>query len=270
MQPDIRSSQTREPPVYIASGALVSPALPLIPALEVALDSGADGFELQGGQIALAVTPDEVKRLPELLRAFRAPPILHAAHPLFQNGQPQRDLISPTLLQARTFGCRLIVFPLGDVARADEDALAALRDTLARLGHDFPSLRIAAMNGAQAAEAELGRWSRFLEAASSWPVTIGMTFDLAGWVCSGGDLATAARSLGRYVEYVRVAAAAVQSGRCVAQPIRPSDASLPALQEIPPGTPRALTFATAAPDRAYLIERLSEYIQMVRSGQLAL
>lgn len=270
MPPRPRPASTPTPPVYLTSGALVSAALPLVPALEVAGEAGADGIELQADRIALALNPGELKRLPELLRAFPAPAVLRADQPLFRGGASERDLIYPALLQAHSFGCRLAVFPLGDVAAVGDDALEALRDTLARLGQDFPKLRIAAVNGEGAGGTDLARWGRFLQTAGSWPTPVGMSFDIGHWICSGADLAGAAHDLGGYVEYIRVAGATMQNGRCVARAIQPAAAALPALGELPPAAPRAVAFAVPAPDRALLAVRLREYIGIVRSGQFTL
>lgn len=257
------------PPVYAAGDALASPRLPLLDALDVALDAGADGFEVTQDLLPLALTPDELPPLLELLARFVAPPVLKMREPLFRAGQPQTQLLEPALLQAQVYGCELVVWPLGELRKVD-DSVQPLESALAALGQRAPGVRFLVANDATPSQTDLATWNALFERAATWPRPLGMSFELGNWTCTGEDTVEAAQKLGRFVQFMRVAGATFQDGRCVAQPIRPSQTVFPALQSLPPRAPRAAAFPLAAPDRALLAVMLREELARLRSGRFTL
>lgn len=261
------------PPIYVAGDALASPRLPLLEALNVALDAGADGFEIPQELLPLAMNPDELPPLQELLARFAAPPVLTMREPLFQRGQAQTQLLEPALLQAQSYGCGVVVWPLGELHMADgslDDALRGLGKALATLGQRAPGVRFLVANDATPSQTHLATWNTLFERTATWPQPLGMSFDVAHWTCTGEDAVEAAQMLGRFVQFVRVAGAIFQDGRCVVQPVRPSETVFPALRSLPPTAPRAVAFPLTAPDRALLTVMLREELARLRSGLFTL
>jgi sugar phosphate isomerase/epimerase len=256
-------------PVYVAARELVAPNLPLPEVLEVALESGADGFELAHEQIPLLADPDDVEDLPPLLARFAERPTLTVLQPLFVAGRLQDELLLATLVQCHALRCSLVAFPLADVNGVTDELLDAAQAAIALAHERAPEVRITVTNDHQPGSADAGRWQGLLERMSRWDVPILMTLDLANWACAGGDIAGAAQMLGQYVAYVRVARSVSREGRCVGEAPRQADDVYPPVRYLPVHAPRATAFGITLPDppdRERLVVSLSEFVEAIRAG----
>ena len=257
-------------PVYVVARELITPDIRLPEVLEVALESGADGFELAQDQIAVIMNPDDAEDLLPLLARFAERPTLTVSRPLFVASSFQRELLLATLVQCHALGCALVAFPLGDVTSVTDEMLDVVQGIVTAAQERAPEVRITVMNDRRPDNSDVRLWRWLLERTSRWNAPVLMTLDLVGWVCAGGDITNAAHILGRYIAYLRVARAVSRNGGYVAKPPQPADDIYPALTHLPPHVPRALAFGIAESDRERLVVIMSEFLEAIRTGTFAL
>ena len=218
---------TTDPAIYVTANALMTGAVTLDGAIQIAKEAGADGFELRRELLPLPLPPalGEHIRL-HITAVFGHPQPTHSLAKIFTDGSFERKPLLQGLGEVRSLGCRLVKFSsIGvDPAQASQHPgdlagiRAGLRELRALLESEAHGLVVTVENDQSAASSDLQLWESFFEQARAVQCPIGMTFDLGNWTCVGIDPIQAAQRLGQYVAYMHAKAVERKDGQCISQP----------------------------------------------------
>jgi len=269
---------TTDPAIYVTANTLMTGAVTLDDALQIAKEAGADGFELRRELLPLPLPPALGEHIRLQLQQFSSPPVYSLPRSIFTDGSFEREPLLHGLGEARSFGCRLVKFSsIGvDPAQASQHPgdlagiLAGLRELRALLESEANGLVVTVENDQSAVSGDLQLWESFFEQARAVECPIGMTFDLGNWTCVGSDPIQAAQRLSQYVAYVHAKAVERKDGQCISQPFRMASAPHPALAYFPPDAPRAIEFPLAGENHEAVSATLRTYILWLRSGNFVL
>jgi sugar phosphate isomerase/epimerase len=255
MEPPEGRLPVTDPPIYIVAKPLLAPHRPLPRVIAAALAAGADGVEFPQEVVPLLMNPDDLEDFPQ----FSAPPVLGAAQPLFAGNQVRHDALLTTALQARALGCWLVTFPVGAASGLSSETLDTLRVSLDIAHTNAPGVQIAVANDRAPTSVNLTVLPWLVEQTSEWDHPVHLTVDLDNWIAMGIDTIRAAKELGRYVSYVRVAQSAAPSSRQGKdEPIRRM------MELLPLGVPWAVVPEETDAEHAHLVTVLSESVERLR------
>jgi sugar phosphate isomerase/epimerase len=255
MEPSEAHLPVTDPPIYIVAKPLLAPRRPLPDVIAAALEAGADGVEFPQEVVPVLMNPDDLEDFPQ----FSAPPVLGAAQPLFAGNQVRHDALLTTVLQARALGCWLVTFPLGAASGLSSETLDTVRVSLDIAYTDAPGVQIAVGSDRAPTGVNMTVLPWLVEQTSEWDHPVHLTFDLDNWIAMGIDAIRAAKELGRYVSYVRVAQSAAASSR------QGKDEPITRMMELlPPGVPWALVPEETNVEHARLVTVLSESVERLR------
>lgn len=256
-------------PVYVTANSLTGDGLTLEAAVRAAVraarDAGADGFELRRELLPAEQGPEQLARLREFLGTFPSPPCYSTPQTLFDAKRFERASVVRSLAEARSLGCWLVKFSLGDAPEQGEGGSADLRSTLEAWRTKAPGLQVTVENGQEASDGDVERWGRFFGWAEASGCPIRMTFDIGNWDCLGVNAVDAARILGRRVAYLHCKSVERVRGGCVSRPVDAASEQHPVLDFLPEGVPRAVEFGVAEEGRA-TGESLQGHVSRLRSG----
>ena len=164
---------------------------------------------------------------------------------LWSEGQTQPNAnLEATLLRAKACGAKWLKVSLGHFNQnCDMNALASC---LAR-----HTVRLLVENDQTVQGGRIEPLSRFFARVQGLDVPVGMTFDIGNWQWQDQSAISAAKQLGRYVEYVHCKAVARNAqGKLIATPPGLSDLHQweQLLRQIVPGVPRAIEYPLQAED----------------------
>lgn len=261
-----------DPLVYIAANALVTSALPLDVAVAVAVEGGADGFELRREMLTVHEVPSN-RHLQHLLARFSAAPHYSAPVPLFVGDRVQSDAVVQLVSEAASLGCMLAKCSLGTPDSLSPPVLEALSRCLAACREIAPDVLLTVENDQTAPSGDLDLWQQLFTAIHTEGHALGMTFDVGNWRCVGVDALTAAQVLGKDVRYVHVKGVTRgtdASGNWQSLPVQPADVTYPPLTAIAPTVARAIEYPLSGPSREALTAEVVSAVARVRSGAFRL
>lgn len=265
---------TTNPAIYVTANALMTGAVTLDGALQIAKEAGADGFELRRELLPLPLSPALEERIRAQLQQFSSPPAYSLPRSIFTDGSFERKPLLHALREARSFGCRLVKFSSIGVnpAQASQHPgdlagiLAGLRELRALLESEAHGLVVTVENDQSAVSGDLHLWESFFEQARAMECPLRMTFDLGNWMCVGIDSIQAAHRLGQYVAYVHAKAVEQKAGQCISRPFRAAPAPHLAFASLPADAPRAIEFPLVGENHEAVSTTLRTYILWLRSG----
>lgn len=128
---------TTDPAIYVTANALMTGAVTLDGAIQIAKEAGADGFELRPELLPLPLPPALGEHIRLQLQQFSSPPAYSLPRSIFTDGAFERKPLLQGLGEVRSLGCRLVKFSsLGvDPAQASQHPgdLAGIRAGLREL-----------------------------------------------------------------------------------------------------------------------------------------
>ncbi|MEB0039245.1 MULTISPECIES: TIM barrel protein [unclassified Pseudomonas] len=164
---------------------------------------------------------------------------------LWVTGQSQpNNQLEATLLRATACGAQWLKVCLGDFS--DSCDLGALAECLAR-----HSVRLLVENDQTVKGGRIEPLRRFFARIDELSAPVGLTFDIGNWQWQEQSAASAAKQLGRYVEYVHCKAVARNAqGTLIAIPPAPSDLQRweYLLSQFTPGVIRAIEYPLQGDD----------------------
>ncbi|MDB5983267.1 MAG: endonuclease [Pseudomonas sp.] len=169
---------------------------------------------------------------------------------LWVGGQLNAELES-TLLRAKAYGAQWLKVSLGHFS--DNCDLAALAECLAH-----HPVRLLVENDQTVQGGRIEPLRRFLAKVDELNVPVGLTFDIGNWHWQEQSAISAAKQLGRYVEYVHCKAVARNAqGKLIAIPPGLSDLHLweQLLKQFSHGVPRAIEYPLQGEDLLELSQR---------------
>jgi|SRR5476651_1346938 len=163
---------------------------------------------------------------------------------LWLPGQPlPNPELAATLQRAATCGAKWLKVSLGHFGdTSDVSALATLL---------LPSVRLLVENDQTLQGGRIEPFTRFFARIDALQLPVGMTFDIGNWQWQEQSAISAARQLGRYVQYLHCKAVArAESGKLVATPPAPTSLHLweQLLKQMPVGVPRAVEYPLQGDD----------------------
>jgi sugar phosphate isomerase/epimerase len=207
----------------------------------LAAQAGADGVEVRGELLVDLDTelPSIAQAVPALERVFSSPEPLYS-----EGGTLDLAALERGLEAARKLAAKRLKMSIGAGAAASPATLRALRDRLA----DTP-VDLLIENDQTADAGTLGALDRFLSAADTQGLVLGMTFDIGNWHWTGECPQRAAEVFAARVRYVHCKGVQRQPQRWVAVPIADSAAPWRAvLRALPTGLPWAIEYPLAGDD----------------------
>lgn len=209
--------------------------------VELLADAGARRIEWRE-ELLTHEQPDELAQAAAaqgLEGVFSSPLELWAAG----RAQPTAALV-PTLDRAQACGARWLKVSLGYFTDThDLHSLAALLNR--------HPVRLLVENDQTLHGGRIEPMQRFFDAAERLAVPVKMTFDIGNWQWQDQSALTAARLLGRYVDYLHCKAVARRAdGTLIALPPGAADLLVweQLLQHMPQGIPRAVEFPLQGED----------------------
>lgn len=181
---------------------------------------------------------------------------------LWVTGQtsPNAEL-EATLLRAKACGARWLKVSLGHFSETCD--MSALAECLAR-----HAVRVLVENDQTVQGGRIAPLRRFFARVDELNLPLGLTFDIGNWQWQEQSAISAAKQLGRYVEYVHCKAVARNAqGKLIAIPPALSDLHLweQLLNKITRGVPRAIEYPLQGDD---LLELSTQHIRtLARLGQ---
>ncbi|WP_397448052.1 sugar phosphate isomerase/epimerase family protein [Pseudomonas sp. NA-150] len=152
--------------------------------------------------------------------------------------------LDATLLRAKACGARWLKVSLGHFS--DSSDLTALADCLAR-----HTIRLLVENDQTVQGGRIEPFCRFMTAVEELNLPLGLTFDIGNWQWQEQSATSAAKQLGRYVEYVHCKAVTRNAqGKLIAIPPQASDLQVweQLLQQFTYGVPRAIEYPLQGDD----------------------
>ena len=181
-----RGRSTGDPAIYVTANALMTGAVTLDGALQIAKEAGADGFELRRELLPLPLPPALGAHIRLQLQQFSSPPAYSLPRSIFTDGSFEREPLLQALGEARSLGCRLVKFSsigVGPVQASQHPGglagiPAGLRELRALLESEANELVVTVENDQSAVSGDLQLWESFFEQARAVECPVGMTFDL--------------------------------------------------------------------------------------------
>jgi sugar phosphate isomerase/epimerase len=206
------------------------------------VDAGVSRMELRE---ELFTGREDLPALGEAIRAQGLECLYSAPLELWCEGeyQPNPEL-EPTLKRASACGAAWLKVSLGHLT--EDSDVAALADRLARY-----DVHLLVENDQTPQGGRIEPFSAFFARVDALQMPIGMTFDIGNWKWQEQSATSAARALGRYVEYVHCKAVVRNpAGKLIAIPPEASDVQLweQLLKHMAPGLPRAVEYPLQGED----------------------
>jgi sugar phosphate isomerase/epimerase len=188
---------------------------------------------------------EDLAALGEAIRAHGLECLYSAPLELWLEGQRQPDpALEPTLQRASACGAAWLKVSLGHLT--EDSDVAALADCLARY-----DVHLLVENDQTPQGGRIEPLIDFFARVDALQMPIGMTFDIGNWMWQEQSASSAARQLGRFVEYVHCKAVVRNpAGKLVAVPPEPTDLHQweQLLKHMPSGLPRAVEYPLQGED----------------------
>jgi sugar phosphate isomerase/epimerase len=188
---------------------------------------------------------EDLAALGEAIRAHGLECLYSAPLELWLEGQRQPDpALEPTLQRASACGAAWLKVSLGHLT--EDSDVAALADCLARY-----DVHLLVENDQTPQGGRIEPFIDFFARVDALQMPIGMTFDIGNWMWQEQSASSAARQLGRFVEYVHCKAVVRNpAGKLVAVTPEPTDLHQweQLLKHMPSGLPRAVEYPLQGDD----------------------
>ncbi|WP_460043414.1 sugar phosphate isomerase/epimerase family protein [Pseudomonas sp. S2_H01] len=187
----------------------------------------------------------DLAALGEAIRAQGLECLYSAPLELWLEGQRQPNpALEPTLQRASACGAAWLKVSLGHLT--EDSDVAALADRLARY-----DVHLLVENDQTPQGGRIEPFTDFFARVDALQMPIGMTFDIGNWMWQDQSASSAARQLGRFVEYVHCKAVVRNpAGKLIAVPPAPTDLHQweQLLKHMPGGLPRAVEYPLQGED----------------------
>jgi sugar phosphate isomerase/epimerase len=188
---------------------------------------------------------EDLQALGEAIRAQGLECLYSAPLELWLEDQNQPNpQLDPTLQRASACGAAWLKVSLGHLT--EDSDVAALADRLARY-----DVHLLVENDQTPQGGRIAPFAEFFARVDALQMPIGMTFDIGNWMWQEQSASSAARQLGRYVEYVHCKAVVrTAAGKLIAVPPKTADLQLweQLLKHMPSGLPRAVEYPLQGDD----------------------
>jgi sugar phosphate isomerase/epimerase len=188
---------------------------------------------------------EDLQALGEAIRAQGLECLYSAPLELWLEGRNQPNpQLDPTLQRASASGAAWLKVSLGHLT--EDSDVAALADRLARY-----DVHLLVENDQTPQGGRIAPFAEFFARVDALQMPIGMTFDIGNWMWQEQSASSAARELGRYVEYVHCKAVVrTAAGKLIAVPPKAADLQQweQLLKHMPSGLPRAVEYPLQGDD----------------------
>lgn len=229
------------------------------------VEAGVSRIELREELFVGELDREDFPALAQAIRDQGLECLYSAPLELWLEGQSQPNgQLESTLQRAAACGAAWLKVSLGHFSALSE--VAALADCLAR--HD---VHLLVENDQTPQGGRIEPFVGFFARVDALQLPIGMTFDIGNWMWQDQSTASAARQLGRYVEYVHCKAVVRNAaGKLIAVP--PATTDLQAweqlLQHMPAGPPRAVEYPLQGDDLLQVTGVQVQYLASLGQSRL--